>query len=592
MASATVYYKFKSQRDPSKITFDGTGISVWDIKKEIIMQNKMNKDLNFHLSIFDESGSREYKSDDQIVPRSSLVIVKRLPAQPGKGTAYKYVTDDSGPTGVEARFSGVPNASGIRSAPGGTYRGTMSMRFDGRDAQQATSSASASNSAQQSFDAPAGGQDNADEASKIAAMFQASNEQWSHTQEQMSHATYRERGGAPRRGGPPRPQAPHLQQRRHEPPGPGYICHRCGKKGHWIQDCPTNDMPDWDGKPKLKRTTGIPRSMLKTVEQPTDEQRAAGMMITADGDFVIAQADTATWQKQRGRAKILTKSDVYELRPSDSSLTCALCSRLLRDAVKTPCCGTRFCEECIQNHLLEHDFMCPECEKSVQDLDRLERDQETRDKVEEFINSAIRKSEEEQEAATTAQQQQQADEASLSNAAVDEDGRVGKQGDEGKEETNGDLRDPQSGHGNQRNGGGSSYQDMVQQFASLPNNPMATMMMVSQINARLQDPRLTLGERQRLTGQLQYLQTLYMNQMQAMMTGGSYTQQGITWGQQQAMQATNPFSHRAPNADSDSPYMRTAIGNRGTGRQKRDRPMDSFEVNSGGGGGKRARGDW
>ncbi len=58
MASATIYYKFKSQKEPARITFDGTGISVWDVKREIIVSNKMTKDLNFHLNIYDESESK------------------------------------------------------------------------------------------------------------------------------------------------------------------------------------------------------------------------------------------------------------------------------------------------------------------------------------------------------------------------------------------------------------------------------------------------------------------------------------------------------------------------------------------------------
>ena len=58
MSSSSVYYKFRSQKEPSKITFDGTSISVWDIKKEIIAHNKMTKDLDFHLCIYDESGTR------------------------------------------------------------------------------------------------------------------------------------------------------------------------------------------------------------------------------------------------------------------------------------------------------------------------------------------------------------------------------------------------------------------------------------------------------------------------------------------------------------------------------------------------------
>lgn len=39
--TSVVYYKFKSQKEPSKVTFDGTGISVFDLKKEIITANSL-----------------------------------------------------------------------------------------------------------------------------------------------------------------------------------------------------------------------------------------------------------------------------------------------------------------------------------------------------------------------------------------------------------------------------------------------------------------------------------------------------------------------------------------------------------------------
>lgn len=39
--ASSVYYKFKSQRDESKVSFDGTGISVFDLKKEIILANSL-----------------------------------------------------------------------------------------------------------------------------------------------------------------------------------------------------------------------------------------------------------------------------------------------------------------------------------------------------------------------------------------------------------------------------------------------------------------------------------------------------------------------------------------------------------------------
>lgn len=53
MASA-VYYKFKSQREESRVAFDGTGISVFDLKKEIILANNL-KANDFDLLLFDSS---------------------------------------------------------------------------------------------------------------------------------------------------------------------------------------------------------------------------------------------------------------------------------------------------------------------------------------------------------------------------------------------------------------------------------------------------------------------------------------------------------------------------------------------------------
>ena len=107
-------------------------------------------------------------------------------------------------------------------------------------------------------------------------------------------------------------QQPHRQSDRPLPAS--YVCYRCGQKGsaaslssapsystscrffsslgHWIQDCPTNNDREWDNKPRIKRTTGIPRSFLKTVEQPTDGSLAQGVMVTPEGGYVIAQPDT------------------------------------------------------------------------------------------------------------------------------------------------------------------------------------------------------------------------------------------------------------------------------------------------------------
>jgi protein MPE1 len=53
--ASSVFYKFKSQREESKLSFDGTGISVFDLKKEVILANNLGKALDFDLLVFDGS---------------------------------------------------------------------------------------------------------------------------------------------------------------------------------------------------------------------------------------------------------------------------------------------------------------------------------------------------------------------------------------------------------------------------------------------------------------------------------------------------------------------------------------------------------
>lgn len=149
--------------------------------------------------------------------------------------------------------------------------------------------------------------------------------------------------------------------------------------------------------------------MLKAVENPNGDI-GQGVMVTPEGGYVVAQPDlyvlsetkrrsflipptSASWQKQvSSRAKWLTAAEVREKAPTDSSLACPIDNKLFRDAVKTPCCGTDYCEECIQTHLLERDFICPNCSKKVASLDKLIVDKPMRLKVADYIEKAIEES--------------------------------------------------------------------------------------------------------------------------------------------------------------------------------------------------------
>ncbi|SPO20897.1 related to MPE1 - subunit of CPF involved 3' end formation of mRNA [Ustilago trichophora] len=602
MASASVYYKFKSQKEPSRITFDGTGISVWDLKREIILQNKMGRGTDFDLGVYNADTNDEYKDDNFLVPRSTQVVVRRLPpSKPGRGTAQNYVADVNGAadTTSASRFSGTANAGGVKpaNAASQTYRGPMTMRFDGgKDA--GPSSAPAAPPAAGGSGGPAAAA-TGDEADRIAAMFQATTEQWDETQERMSHATYRDRSGQARRGGPPRPvttQRPqHVPDR---PPPVGYVCFRCGKPGHWIQDCPTNDDKEFDNRPRFKRTTGIPKSMLKTVEQPTEEDQRAGVMLTADGTYVVARVDQESWRKNRVRTKPLTQSDVYQSTPTDTSLACPLCSKLLRDAVVTPCCKTKYCEECIQTHLLEHEFTCAECDKRIADLEQLKADDETRKKVKEYVKETIEQSEKEIEEEAKKAEQGDPGEKADSKSGSPPPGRQRTQSpgashndqDEQTHRSNSGADNELSygdANGISNNGGQASGGQGGMVF-----NPQ----MVQQIMMMLQNPQLPPPMRMQLQMQLQMQQFAFMQQMQQQQGGGGGGMNGMpmqqmgmgmmpgapnmSWGQQQAAQATNPFSHRAPPTNEHSAYMRIPVNQqrtRVTGT-KRDRPTDFVEV--------------
>ena len=52
--SSSVFFRFKSQKEPSRVAFDGTGISVFELKKEIITMSRLGDGTDFELVISSE----------------------------------------------------------------------------------------------------------------------------------------------------------------------------------------------------------------------------------------------------------------------------------------------------------------------------------------------------------------------------------------------------------------------------------------------------------------------------------------------------------------------------------------------------------
>lgn len=377
------------------MTFDGTHISVFDLKREIILNNKMGNGKDFDLSIYDNVTGEELKDDNQQIPRSSSLVARRLPPSLGKGrgTAADYIAGTAAAealTGDHRVESHARQAmldknltKGVRSA-GGTY-GSLSKRFDGKEEKPA-----------EKVQVSTGDKD---EDAKIQAILAQGAETWEQMQEDMS-AGYRAPAARAARANKPSGSAVAGASQKYdfslgpekEPPV-GYICYRCGQKGHWIQNCPENDDPAAAERKRFVRVTGIPRSFLKTVETPVGtEGSSGGAMLTADGGFVKAVPDQRQWQKQAAvKPRALTGADVRDQEPLEADLTCPLCKKLVWEAVRTPCCNTAFCEECVQTYLVDHDFECPHCESKVPSLDRLKPDEDLRKRSRIYVDHELQK---------------------------------------------------------------------------------------------------------------------------------------------------------------------------------------------------------
>jgi len=57
---------------------------------------------------------------------------------------------------------------------------------------------------------------------------------------------------------------------------------------------------------------------------------------------LISQA----WDRLAAASDSVVDGDIYEKIAPPPEYTCPICKKLIRDAVKVPCCSTIFCDEC------------------------------------------------------------------------------------------------------------------------------------------------------------------------------------------------------------------------------------------------------
>jgi protein MPE1 len=348
--SSSVFYKFKNQKEPERITFHGTGISVFELKREIITATGLGDGSDFDLHLYPEDDpTSEYNDDTTVIQRTNTVIVARRPAARGHGRAARYV---SGKAPVRA----LPKPAAKSATPA---TGTVAVQ----DAE--------------------------------AAFLAESEQAWEQQKEALSQVKQVHHKKKP------------MNVPNHDPPA-GYVCYRCHQKGHWIQLCPTNDDPDFKPVARPKRTTGIPRSFLKTVEKPVDEEDARGVMLNAEGEYVQVMTDTKTWEKFQEKANAAkahaAEAEAVNKEAQKRGLACPIDKRMFVNPVKTPCCSKIYCHECIENTLADEDLVCPGCGTENVLIDELATDEEMVQKVKAYVaEKAKEKVDKEQQANEEAQ---------------------------------------------------------------------------------------------------------------------------------------------------------------------------------------------
>lgn len=224
-------------------------------------------------------------------------------------------------------------------------------------------------------------------------------------------------------------------------PPPGYICYRCGRKGHFISNCPTIGDKDFD-RPRLKRTTGIPKIFLKAVEDPQSSR--SGVMIAQTGELVIAQPNDFEWKKLYVKTKnSLVPGNIYELAEKDSlpEYKCSICERLCRDPVSTSCCGKSYCYECINNALVNNEdeskrLICPGCSRSQAPENLMPRD-DIQSGIENLLREFLLKQNSVEREQAEKDQLSESDASSVKPSSVDlsngnfKDGRLDRNGPAG-----------------------------------------------------------------------------------------------------------------------------------------------------------------
>ena len=137
------------------------------------------------------------------------------------------------------------------------------------------------------------------------------------------------------------------------PPPPHFVCRKCGKTGHWTDDCAMTGEAE---SKSLGFLFGVPMSHLRRAQ--------------SDKAGTLWDGSSAVVQTQTDRLRDVIRP-VVGRRVADVDvpvhLQCNLCKALISNALMLKCCRNSFCTDCLQKYVEDKSYHCPACNRDLSD---------------------------------------------------------------------------------------------------------------------------------------------------------------------------------------------------------------------------------
>ncbi|KAJ1448413.1 hypothetical protein M885DRAFT_471149 [Pelagophyceae sp. CCMP2097] len=442
---STIQFRFNSSKKFDAVTFSGMMIKLLELKRAIVDKKQLARGhLDFDLAVSNAQTNEVYDDDNMMIQKNTSVVVKRVPATGSSGLLSRLATGKTKGGGRAPKPIEV--AAPVAAAPAPVDPRRKSKVEDPRRAAPAAPAAvppppppappppvdSAEDlnavlaNVMQSVDqfrpkAPGGPRGNMKwQAPGMTSVGGPSSFPGPGGAPQMRPGGAAP-GGYPSAGGPggatggpggtfaPRAYASGL-------PPPQYVCHRCGKGGHFIRECPENGNIDFD-KPRVRHgVPGVPRTLWQVIGDDDEVEDGKTLARGPDGQTIVIQPSGVQFDRlvRRNAAQHQTREALAAAaHDAPRHFLCPMCAKVIDDAVLVPCCFESLCDSCARDSLRQSGGRCPLCSKAAAE-DKLVPNKSLRAGVQTFLQQWAANTKAKLEDERDAQLLDRADEAPMS----------------------------------------------------------------------------------------------------------------------------------------------------------------------------------